>query len=118
VGRKEVVVKPRRTKHYNYRIDNHAWRVLSRKFKAYSRSRNAPCWLHEYGMCLYEGAPIDYAATPGTRMAYETDHKIPRAVDKDMMYEWNNLRASHVACNRSRQAKEVVPQGVWVRPSW
>jgi hypothetical protein len=120
VGRssKDVVVKARRATVYTYRIDNHAWRVLSRKFKAHSKTRNSPCWLHEYGMCLFDGMPIDYEAIPGTRKAYETDHKKPRATHPHLMYTWNNLRASHCACNRSRQAKPVVAQGIWVKPKF
>lgn len=69
-------------------------------------------------MCLFDGMPIDYDAIPGTRKAYETDHAIPRSVRKDLWLMWNNLRASHCACNRSRQAKPVVPQGIWVKPTF
>lgn len=116
-GAAEVTVKSRRATPL-LRIDHHAWRTLSRKYRAYSKTRNLGCWLHEYGMCVYDGAPIDYGAIPGTRMAFETDHKVPRSVRPDLWLQWNNLRPSHVACNRSRQAKDVVPQGVWVRPSW
>lgn len=115
---REVTVKARRRTPLNYRIDNHAWRVLSRKYKAHSKTRNSGCWLHEYGMCLFDGAPIDYVAMPGTRMAYETDHVKPRATHPHLMYVWANLRASHCACNRSRQAKPVVQQGIWIKPTF
>lgn len=118
MGRREVTVKARRATPSIYRIDNHRWRVLKAKHKAYSKERQLPCWLAPFGMCLLDGVPIDYHAVPGSRAAYETDHVVPRAVNKDLMYVWNNLRASHCTCNRSRQAKPVEQQHVWVRPSF
>jgi 5-methylcytosine-specific restriction endonuclease McrA len=68
-------------------------------------------------MCLMDGMPINYD-NPNLPSSYETDHKVPRSVRPDLMYVWANLRASHRRCNRSRQAKDVGPQHVWVRPKW
>lgn len=116
----EVVVNRRRTTSLDLsrmRLDHAAWRALKRKFKSYSKIHHAPCWLAEHGMCLLDGVPIDYSRT-GMPDSYETDHKIPRSVRPDMWLDWNNLRASHQRCNRSRQAKDVGPQHVWVRPAF
>ena len=119
----EVTVNPRRTKVLAMRLDHRAWRALKSKHKEHSKIRCLPCWLHEYGMCVFDGAPIDYAAMPGSRRAYETDHVIPRSVRADLWLIWSNLRPSHCACNRARQdkpvdVKAVVPQHVWVRPTF
>ncbi len=56
-----------------FRLDHYRWRLLKRDHKAHSRLHNLPCWLHKYGMCQFNGAPIDYDAKPQTPMAYETD---------------------------------------------
>jgi hypothetical protein len=124
IGPAEVVVKPRRTTTLvSPRLDHYAWRKLKRDHKAHSKIHQSPCWLNEYGLCLYHGAPIDYDAKPGTRRAYETDHKQTRHARPDLWLVWANLGASHVACNRSRQNKtvtpnDVVPQANWVRPTF
>lgn len=115
---REVVVKPKRVKKPpSLRLDTQAWRTLKRKHKAHSASRALPCWLAEYGMCLLDGVPIDYAHN-GIDASYETDHRVPRSARPDLMYVWANLEASHRKCNRSRQAKDVGVQHVWIRPSF
>lgn len=99
------------------RLDHAAWRDLKRKFKSYSKIHHMPCWLAAHGMCLLDGVPIDYSSV-GMPDSYETDHKTPRSVDPTLWLVWTNLRASHLRCNRSRQAKDVGPQHIWVRPSF
>jgi hypothetical protein len=120
VAPKDVVVKARRTKTFSNKLDDHQWRVLKRKHKAHSKSRNLPCWYAAYGRCVLDGAPIDYNAAPQTPYAYETDHYRARSTHPHLKYVWNNLRASHCRCNRTHQAKgkAVVAQQDWVKPSW
>lgn len=114
----EVTVNPRRTTTLDpsrMRLDHAAWRALKRKFKSYSKIHHSTCWLDVHGLCLLDGVPIDYITT-GMPDSFETDHKVPRSVRPDLWLEWENLRASHLRCNRSRQAKDVGPQHIWVRP--
>jgi hypothetical protein len=116
VGR-DITVRARKRTEPKLRLDTQAWRTLKRKHKAHSKFHNLPCWLAEYGMCLLDGIPIDYVHN-GIDASYETDHKQPRSVRPDLMYIWSNLRASHRKCNRSRQAKPVAEQHIWVRPTF
>jgi hypothetical protein len=133
MARGDQVAKARKPKPVRriYKTDHRRWKELSQRFKAACRSQNAPCWLHEYGMCVFHGAPIDYnAETHLAPMGFETDHAKPRISHPDLMFAWGNLRASHMKCNRTRGVKPVValrdrrssgstaPQQEWVRPTW
>lgn len=99
------------------KLNHRAWVSLKSKFKSYSKIHGAGCWLAAHGLCLLDGVPIDYRSS-GMPDSFEADHKTPRSVRPDLWLEWNNLRASHLRCNRSRQAKDVGPQHVWVRPTF
>jgi 5-methylcytosine-specific restriction endonuclease McrA len=125
MARGDQVAKARRKKpspvNRVYNVDHRAWRLLKAKHKHYSKVHNAPCWLHEYGLCLYHGAPIDYAGPPQAPMSYECDHRKPRSTHPHLMMVWANCAASHSRCNRARQSKPVgveqVP-GLWIKPSF
>lgn len=99
------------------RLDHAAWRAIKRKFKSHSKIGGSGCWLDVHGMCLLSGMPIDYDSS-GMPDSYETDHKVPRSVRPDLWLAWENLRASHLRCNRSRQAKDVGLEHAWIRPSF
>jgi 5-methylcytosine-specific restriction endonuclease McrA len=114
----EVTVNPRRTTTLDparMKLNHRAWLNLKRKFKSHSKIHHSGCWLVAHGLCLLDGVPIDYGST-GMPDSFETDHKVPRSVRPDLWLEWANLRASHLRCNRSRQAKDVGAQHIWVRP--
>lgn len=119
-GPAEVTVKPRRTTQLDpsrMKLNHRAWITLKSKFKSYSKIHGSTCWLAEHGLCLLDGVPIDYQSS-GLPASFEADHKIPRSVRPDLWLVWNNLRASHLRCNRSRQAKDVGVEHVWVRPTF
>ena len=118
---REVVAKakkPRRATHSGMGMDSAAWRAIKSKHKAYSASRNLPCWYAAHGKCVLGGAPIDYGAPHSTPYAYECDHKKPRKTHPHLMFAWNNLAAAHSRCNRTHQAKNVTAQQDWVRPKF
>lgn len=117
MSRREIVVKARRTKVLGFALDSQAWRTLKAKHKAYSKSQHLPCHLETYGMCLLPGQPIDYTTT-GTQASYETDHKKPRDTHPEEAMVWANLAASHQRCNRSRKAKPLAEQHIWIRPKF
>lgn len=98
--------------------------MLKAKHKAHSRSRHLPCWYHQYGMCVYHGAPIDYGAPHSTPMAYEADHRRPRSTHPDLMFAFENIEAAHVKCNRTHKdnreflVSPMIQGEQWVRPTW
>jgi 5-methylcytosine-specific restriction endonuclease McrA len=132
MARGDQVAKPRKPKSVRrvYGTNHRKWKELSQRFKAYSKSRKLPCWLHEYGLCVFHGAPIDYSAAPMAPMGFETDHIKPRVTHPHLMMMWENLAASHSKCNRTRGATPVAletdsntsngvsAKPVWVRPTW
>ncbi|QDQ97969.1 HNH endonuclease [Tomitella fengzijianii] len=84
----------------------------SRGNASYRRHRNAlrdrklPCWL-----C---GQPIDYGAPPHHPDSFEADHAYPVSTHPHLAGDPGNLRASHMACNRSRGNNDAYA-GRWVR---
>lgn len=59
------------------------------------RKGHAPCWI-----C---GQPIDYSVQPSsTDQAWEPDHFVPVAKNKNLELDLSNVRPSHRACNRAR----------------
>jgi 5-methylcytosine-specific restriction endonuclease McrA len=97
--------------------NNAAYRKNRAQFKARCRARGAPCHI-----CHGELGPIDYDAEPQTSKAFELDHIKPVATHPHLYYVEANWAASHSACNRSRQKKELSTppkeQKRWVKPSW
>ncbi|OBA57313.1 hypothetical protein A5647_24170 [Mycobacterium sp. 1100029.7] len=95
----------------------HQWSQLKAKFKTHCRMINAPCHL-----CVLRGdaehAAIDYDAPANTARAFDADHYHPRSTHPQLAYEWSNLRASHVRCNRQRRDEPVPEPQVWVKPDW
>jgi hypothetical protein len=96
------------------------WKQLRTKFKAHCRALNALCWIC-VGRGDIEHAQIDYDAEPLRPLAFEADHFKPWSTHPYLAYEWVNLRASHVRCNRARRDEEatlVDAQREWVKPDW
>lgn len=86
-----------------------AYQKLKRDYRHECQQRQSPCWL-----CR---AHIDYAAPFGTPDSFEPDHYWPVSVRPDLALSRENLRPSHMKCNRAR--KDALPtQTEWVRPAW
>lgn len=72
------------------------WTNVSRRLKA----QRLPCYLHQYGMCKFNGAPIDYTAHWNHPMAFSADHIVPThagGLDVDA-----NAAPTHRGCNCAR----------------
>lgn len=100
------------------KLDDYQWKQLRRKHKAHSQIHDLPCWYAALGMCVLDGAPIDYHALARTPYAYECDHRRSRATHPELKYTWANLEAAHCKCNRTHHTRKPVPQQDWVRPSF
>ena len=59
------------------------------------RKARAPCHI-----C---GEPIDYTIEPSSApLAWEPDHLVPFAKAPELELDLNNIKASHMRCNRQR----------------
>ncbi|WP_311777830.1 HNH endonuclease [Trueperella abortisuis] len=88
------------------RINNYAYRDLTKALKRKSQRTNAPCWI-----C---GQPIDYTADWRSRWSFTADHVIPIAKGGNPRGE---LRPAHRSCNSRRgdttnASKRQVIRGV------
>jgi hypothetical protein len=97
-----------------------AYRKGRAAFKAKHKALRTPCHI-----CNGELGPIDYDAQPQTSKAFELDHILPSSTHPHLYYDEGNWAPSHVACNRSRQAKDLqkvqppqAPSGMWVKANW
>lgn len=71
------------------------WQVIRKM--AWDRDRRA------HAVCHICNLPIDYTLEPSSNPnAYEPDHMIPFSVAPELELDLSNIRASHMACNRSR----------------
>ena len=72
------------------------WTTIARRLK----TQGLPCYLHQYGLCKYNGQPIDYQAHHLNPMAFSADHILPTnhgGRDTDA-----NAGPSHRRCNCAR----------------
>lgn len=76
------------------------WRTLRQQCFDRDRRVNARCWI-----C---GEPIDYAAEPGTRWAWEPDHRLTVDEHPELAYDPTNIMPAHASCNRKRGAEDVA----------
>lgn len=88
------------------RINNYAYRDLTKALRRKSERTNAPCWI-----C---GQPIDYTADWRSRWSFTADHVVPIAQGGKWRGE---LRPAHRSCNSRRgdttkAAKRQVIKGV------
>ena len=71
------------------------WRKIRRM--AWDRDRRSRAVCH---IC---GEPIDYSLQNSTApLSWEPDHLIPVSKNPALLYDLNNIAASHMACNRRR----------------
>lgn len=109
---KAQTVRARPAPQHSAQVNTRAWRTLATQFKAHCAGLGAPCWL-----CRQ---PIDYELTTGA-WCFETDHYHPRKTHPHLAMVWENLRASHRRCNRSRQAtsaEDIGTEQEWIVPQW
>lgn len=74
---------------------------LKRAFREQCEAVDTPCWL-----C---GQPIDWSAAPQTQDAFEPDHFHPQVTHPELALDPENLRPSHMSCNRSRRDDVPAP---------
>lgn len=78
---------------------------LWRKIALWLRDQHRPCWLHQYGMCKFNGAPIDYTAHHLHPMAFSADHRTPTS--RGGLDTYDNAEASHRRCNCARHDDDI-----------
>lgn len=83
-----------------------AWRRMRRRCFERDRAADAPCWI-----C---GQPIDYSLPPSSApSAYEPDHWRDVSRHPELALCPENVRPSHMSCNRARGKRAgTSPLGV------
>lgn len=58
----------------------------------------------QHPQCKHPNIPIDYAAPPHTRYAFDLDEIVARCDGGDPL-DYRNVRATHATCNRAAGAR-------------
>ncbi len=89
------------------------WTTVARNLRA---QRIPDCWLHAYGKCKFDGAPIDYSAGHLHPMAFSADHATP--TNKGGLDVAGNARPSHRSCNCARHDDDLPTHELRITRRW
>lgn len=78
------------------------WTDISRRLKA----QHLPCYLHQHGLCKFNGEPIDYTAHHLEPRAFSADHIVP--THKGGQDTATNAGPTHRRCNCARHDDDLA----------